>query len=70
MQCLLEKPPRLTGISGVTNRYEDFVAVHMNQTLFIHATGSFVSWHRYYVWSYEEVRLSQRRIRRHPSAGR
>ena len=53
--CLMEKPPRMTGLPGVKSRYDDFVVAHMNQTLYIHVTGNFFSWHRYYVWSYEQV---------------
>lgn len=55
MLCLMAKPPKLTQFPGVTNRYEDFVAVHVNQTLSIHGTGSFLSWHRYYTWAFEQV---------------
>ncbi|OAA60536.1 putative domain, di-copper centre [Niveomyces insectorum RCEF 264] len=55
MLCLMSKPPKLTQFAGVTNRYEDFVAVHINQTLQIHGTGSFLSWHRYYTWSFERA---------------
>ncbi len=40
MLCLMEKPPKLTQFPGVTNRYEDFVAVHINQTTTIHGTVS------------------------------
>ncbi len=55
MLCLMKKPPKLTQFPGVTNRYEDFVAVHINQTLSIHGTGSFLSWHRYYTWAFEQA---------------
>lgn len=30
------------------------LAAHINQTLRIHYSGSFLSWHRYYVWIYEK----------------
>jgi len=52
----MDKPPKLTQYAGVTNRYEDFVAVHINQTMAIHDTGSFLSWHRYFLWAFEQVR--------------
>jgi tyrosinase len=55
MLCMMDKKPRLTQFPGVTNRYEDFVAVHINQTQYIHGTGNFLSWHRYYIWAFEEV---------------
>jgi tyrosinase len=38
---------------GVRSRYDDFVATHVNQTLTIHGTGNFLSWHRYFVWTWE-----------------
>ncbi|KAH8887984.1 putative tyrosinase [Thozetella sp. PMI_491] len=40
---------------GAKSRYDDFVAVHINQTTTIHNTGSFLSWHRYYTWSFERA---------------
>ncbi|KAK4117804.1 Di-copper centre-containing protein [Canariomyces notabilis] len=55
--CTMEKPSKLdqTRYPGAKTRYDDFVAVHMNQTLNIHGTGSFLSWHRFYTWSFERV---------------
>lgn len=40
MLCLLDKPSKLdhTKYPGAKSRYDDFVAVHMNQTLYIHGT--------------------------------
>ncbi|KAK2729083.1 FAD binding domain-containing protein [Colletotrichum kahawae] len=40
---------------GARNRYDDFVAVHINQTTTIHGTGNFLTWHRYFTWAYEEA---------------
>lgn len=56
VQCMLEKP----GISGhlapgAKTRYDDFLATHINQTLSIHGTGNFLSWHRYFTWTYEQA---------------
>ncbi|KAF8851362.1 Di-copper centre-containing protein [Acephala macrosclerotiorum] len=55
VKCLQQKSPRtpLSAAPGVRTRYDDFVATHINQTLRIHYTGNFLSWHRYYVWIYE-----------------
>lgn len=38
--CLMDKPPLVSTseFPGVRNRYDDFVAVHINQTLSIHGT--------------------------------
>ncbi|KAF4312431.1 putative tyrosinase central domain protein [Botryosphaeria dothidea] len=40
---------------GCVSRYDDFVATHINQTLTIHGTGNFLSWHRYFTWTYEQA---------------
>jgi tyrosinase len=57
VNCLAKKPAKTpAGIAaGAKNRYDDFVATHINQTLFIHGTGNFLSWHRYFTWAYEQV---------------
>lgn len=40
MLCILEKPSKLDPeqFPGAKSRYDDFVVVHMNQTLTIHGT--------------------------------
>ncbi|KAK8050388.1 hypothetical protein PG994_012118 [Apiospora phragmitis] len=55
VNCLMSKPSKLdpTVVPGAKSRYDDFVAQHINQTLSIHGTGNFLSWHRYFLWSYE-----------------
>jgi len=74
MLCIMSAPSKLdkTKYPGAKSRYDDFVAVHMNQTLNIHGTasqhaahniegmtnifqGSFLSWHRYYTWAFEQT---------------
>jgi hypothetical protein len=42
--CLIKKPSKLdqTKYPGAKTRYDDFVAVHMNQTLSIHGTVPFL----------------------------
>jgi tyrosinase len=41
-------------IPGARSRFDDFVGVHINQTLRIHYTGTFLAWHRYFTWNYEQ----------------
>lgn len=55
--CLLKLPSKLspTLFPGAHSRYDDFVVVHMNQTLSIHGTGNFLSWHRFFVWNWENA---------------
>ncbi|KAJ5089768.1 Di-copper centre-containing protein [Penicillium argentinense] len=40
---------------GTRSRYDDFVATHINQTLEIHYTGTFLAWHRYFIWTFEQA---------------
>ncbi|RGP71029.1 tyrosinase [Fusarium sporotrichioides] len=55
--CLREKPSKAdpSFAPGARTRYDDFVAVHINQTSSIHATGNFFTWHRYFVYAYEKA---------------
>ncbi|KAH7378447.1 hypothetical protein DE146DRAFT_320127 [Phaeosphaeria sp. MPI-PUGE-AT-0046c] len=57
VQCLMSSPSKSdpARVPGARTRYDDFVAQHINQTGTIHATGNFLSWHRYYVWAYEKA---------------
>lgn len=59
--CLQKKPSVFdpAQVPGAKSRYDDFVAVHINQTLTIHGTGNFLSWHRYYVWTFENALRSE-----------
>ncbi|KAL2070879.1 hypothetical protein VTL71DRAFT_13905 [Oculimacula yallundae] len=53
--CLKAKAP-ITPPSvgnGILSRYDDFTAVHVNQSSFIHWSTYFLPWHRYLVHSYE-----------------
>ncbi|EPS42846.1 hypothetical protein H072_3151 [Dactylellina haptotyla CBS 200.50] len=54
--CLQSKPAKSGALApGARSRFDDFVATHINQTFVIHATGNFLSWHRYYTWVYEKA---------------
>ncbi|KAL2837830.1 hypothetical protein BJX68DRAFT_272915 [Aspergillus pseudodeflectus] len=57
VQCLINKPPLVDPdfAPGARTRFDDFVAVHINQTFIIHMTGNFLSWHRYFTWAYEQA---------------
>ncbi|KAF2111019.1 hypothetical protein BDV96DRAFT_194702 [Lophiotrema nucula] len=57
VQCLATKPSKTPSslAAGAKNRYDDFVATHINQTLSIHGTGNFLTWHRYFTWAYEQA---------------
>ncbi|KAM0354217.1 hypothetical protein ACHAPU_001255 [Fusarium lateritium] len=57
VKCLQSKPSKTpTSFSnGAKTRFDDWVAIHLNQTQSIHYTGNFLSWHRYFTWVYEEA---------------
>ncbi|KAF1934232.1 Di-copper centre-containing protein [Didymella exigua CBS 183.55] len=57
VQCLLASPSKSDPalVPGARNRYDDFVGQHINQTLTIHGTGNFLTWHRMFVYAYEKA---------------
>ncbi|KAF1830579.1 Di-copper centre-containing protein [Decorospora gaudefroyi] len=57
VKCITSAPSKLdaTQYPGAKTRYDDFVAIHMKNTLTIHGTGNFLSWHRYYTFAYEHA---------------
>ncbi|KAK3321711.1 hypothetical protein B0H66DRAFT_552505 [Apodospora peruviana] len=40
--------------AGSVSLFDDFEAIHINQTGSIHLTGSFLTWHRYFIHTYEK----------------
>lgn len=56
VQCLRTKPSLLDPVAfpGSVSLFDDFVAIHLMQTLNIHLSGIFLTWHRYFTWAYEE----------------
>ncbi|KAK3290789.1 uncharacterized protein B0H64DRAFT_447075 [Chaetomium fimeti] len=56
VQCLRTKPSTLDPATapGAKSLFDDFVAIHLMQTMNIHLSGIFLTWHRYYTWVYEE----------------
>ena len=57
VKCLQSTPARYDSaeVPGAVSRFDDFVATHINQTMWIHYTGNFLAWHRYYLHLYEEA---------------
>lgn len=57
VKCLQSKPAKTPQelVPGAKTRFDDFVATHINQTMAIHYTANFLSWHRYFTWLYEEA---------------
>ena len=53
--CLHGKPSQMSApYPGVKSRYDDYVALHIEQDRFVHFTATFLSWHRYVIWSFEQ----------------
>ncbi|RDL39904.1 Di-copper centre-containing [Venustampulla echinocandica] len=55
--CLMSKPSKTnpSDASGAKSRYDDFVWIHIMQTLEIHGTANFLSWHRWFVYVFEKA---------------
>ncbi|KAB8231515.1 tyrosinase family protein [Aspergillus alliaceus] len=55
--CLQNLPSRTPAhvAPGAKTRYDDFVATHINQTQIIHYTGTFLAWHRYFIYEFEQA---------------
>ncbi|KAF1961905.1 Di-copper centre-containing protein [Byssothecium circinans] len=61
VQCLIKAPSKLPAATypGAKTRYDDFVAIHIKNTMSIHGTGNFLSWHRYYTFAYEQALIKE-----------
>lgn len=57
IKCMMAKPSKIAPgrAPGAKSRYDDFIAIHLNQTEMIHSTGNFLTWHRYYLWAFEQA---------------
>jgi len=54
IKCLIGRPPS-GRFPPATNRYEDFVRLHQLNMPNIHGNAKFLLWHRYYLWTFEQV---------------
>jgi hypothetical protein len=54
IKCLMGKPAS-GSFPTPTNRWEDIVYVHQLNTPTIHGNNIFLPWHRYYVWTLEQI---------------
>lgn len=55
--CLQKKQTKTPAsvLPGARSRFDDWVGTHINQTGTIHYTGTFLGWHRYFTWQYEQA---------------
>lgn len=56
INCLRSKPSQLdqTLYSAATDRFMDWAVTHVNRTKVVHLDGFFLTWHRYYLWLFEQ----------------
>ncbi|KAH8813801.1 hypothetical protein DL96DRAFT_1698650 [Flagelloscypha sp. PMI_526] len=57
VRCLHSVTP-VTAFQGVTSKFEDFAATHIDQVSIIHFVGQFLPWHRYMMWTYENALIT------------
>ncbi|KAI1263886.1 hypothetical protein F5Y18DRAFT_119367 [Xylariaceae sp. FL1019] len=53
-KCLQNKAPS-GAFSSSTSRWEDFARLHQSYTTNIHGNQKFLLWHRYFLWTFEQV---------------
>lgn len=54
VKCLMNKPAS-GNFPPAKSRYEDFVRLHQNYMNNVHNNAKFLIWHRYYLWTFEQV---------------
>lgn len=54
IKCLMNKPPS-GNFPPATSRYEDLARLHQQYMPNIHGNAKFLVWHRYFVWTFEQV---------------
>jgi tyrosinase len=58
VRCLMGKPAS-GQFSQAKSRYEDLVALHQTLTPNVHGSSKFLLWHRYYLWTFEDLLRSE-----------
>jgi len=58
IKCLQSRPPS-GRYSQSRSRYEDLVSLHQVLTPNIHGNAKFLLWHRYYLWTFEDLLRSE-----------
>lgn len=54
VKCLMNQNPS-GNFPPATNRYEDLVRLHQEFMPDVHNNAKFLPWHRYYLWTFEQV---------------
>ncbi|KAK8103504.1 tyrosinase [Apiospora kogelbergensis] len=57
VRCLQKLPAKSDAkeVPGARSRFDDFMAVHMAKTPFVHNSANFLAWHRYFLFTYEKA---------------
>ncbi|KAK1854057.1 hypothetical protein CCHR01_03250 [Colletotrichum chrysophilum] len=55
VKCLKDTPSRLSSDSGSASLYDDFANVHRQLDSETHFVSSFLPWHRWFLWLYEQA---------------
>lgn len=58
IKCLQSRPPN-GQFSQSKSRYEDLVALHQTLTPNVHGSAKFLIWHRYYLFTFEDILRSE-----------
>lgn len=58
INCLIAAKPS-GRFSQAKNRYEDLVALHQTLTDNVHGNSKFLIWHRYFLWTFEDLLRSE-----------
>lgn len=55
--CMQNRPSVIPEgeVPGAKSRFDDFIAVHANYTMHIHLDGIFLTWHRHFVYLWEQA---------------
>ncbi|KAI3320990.1 Di-copper centre-containing protein [Xylariaceae sp. AK1471] len=53
-KCLMNKPPS-GAFTASKSRWEDFARLHQMYTPNVHQNQKFLPWHRYFIWTFEQV---------------
>ena len=54
LQCLMKAAPS-GAYAQAKSRYEDLVALHQTLTDNVHNNAKFLIWHRYFLWTFEDI---------------
>jgi tyrosinase len=54
VKCMMRARPS-GRFPGALNRYEDLVVLHQQMTPRVHGNAMFLVWHRYFLWTFEDM---------------